>query len=245
MRYRHALAILAALPAPALAQNNAAPSIVVTSDGTVDTPPDIATLTFAVRGEGSTADEAVGAMTARQKAVLQGLRSLDHNLEVSTGAVTINEAYSGNCTASSGRKITLSTGDCAITGRVARIETTVVMNSAKDAGTAIGLAGRLGAANAEIQSFGLRDPQAARRRAVAAAATQARARAQAIADASGAKLGPIISVTDYDRGEIIMYRTPAESADGVRDFAPPIIVEIDPKAVKTTVQLTVTFGLEK
>jgi uncharacterized protein YggE len=246
MRYWQILAILAAFPAPALAQEDHPPAITVTGVGSVETPPDIATLSFTVLGEGTTADQATAAMAAAQKAVLQGLRSLDPSLEARTGAVAINEAHNGNCNDYSGRDAKLSTGPCAIAGRVARIETTIVMSSVKDAGTAVGLAGRLGASNAQIQNFGLRDPSGATRRAVADAAAHARARAQAIADASGAKLGPVISVSDtYDRGDVIQYMVEPVAADGVRGFPPPIVVNISPKAVKTVAQLNFTFAIEK
>ena len=246
MRHWPILAILATLPAPVLAQSDRPPAIVVIGLGSVETPPDMATLGFNVRGEGATADEATAALVARQKAVLQGLRSLDRKLEVHTGTVAITETRSGNCNTYSDRDEKLSTGPCAITGRIARIETTVVMSSVKDAGTAVGLAGRLGASNVVIQSFGLRDDTDATRRAIADAAAQARARAQAIAEASGAKLGPVISVSDtYGRDDRFSGVVDAISADGVREVPAPIAVDINPKAVKTTVQMTFTFAIEK
>jgi uncharacterized protein YggE len=247
MRHWPILAILAALPAPALAQNDRPPTIVVTGVGNVETPPDIATLSFDVRGEGVTADEATAAMAARQKAVLKGLRSLDHGLEVRTGEVTIAEARGGNCSDYSDRDTKMSTGACAVAGRVARIETTIILSSVKDAGTAIGLAGRLGASNAEIQSFGLRDESGAARRAVAEATTQARVRAQSIADAAGTKLGPVISVTDsynsINRSSSTV--VDAISAQDIGSLPAPIVVDVSPKPVKTSVQLTFTFAIER
>jgi uncharacterized protein YggE len=141
----------------------------------------------------------------------------------------------------------LSTGACAVTGRVASTSTTIVMHSVKDAGTAVGLAGRLGASDASIDHFGLSDDSDAVRRALAGAYAEARTRAEAIAAASGAKLGPIVSVSDsYSsgvRGSSMV--VDAITANDIGSFPAPVVVDISPKPVETSMRLTIVFAIEK
>lgn len=248
MRYLKALSILAVLPLPAIVQAADPPTIAVTGSGTVETPPDTATLSFTVRGEGTTPDAATSAMATLQKAVIQGVRSLDRKLEVRTGSITIAETRNSGCRDDYGRdKPQLSTGTCAVTGRVASIDTTVVMHSVKDAGTAVGLAARLGASDVGVEHFGLSDDADASRRALANAFAQARAKAEAIAAASGVKLGPIISASDSNG---IGMRGSSQIVDSIQaqdmgQLPPPVVVDITPKPVETTARLTIIFAIEK
>jgi len=278
MRIAKALIVVALTPVPVLAQTGRETkpaTIIVSATGSVETAPDKATLSISIRGEGKTADTASAALAARQKAVISGLRSLDPRIGTRTGAISIREAYAGNCDnddrfsmvsddlesvadtldsvademaadhaldslpARAGKK------DCTVVGRVAQIETSVIMSSVKDAGTAVGLAGRLGASRARIDDFGLSDDSGASNRAIAKAVENARAKAQAIATASGAKLGQIVSVDDgSERGmsgglTVFAMKAPAE-------FAPaPIVIDVSPKPVETSARLTVTFAIER
>jgi len=280
MRIAKALIVVALTPVPVFAQTGRETkpaTIIVSATGSVETAPDKATLSISIRGEGKTADTASAALAARQKAVISGLRSLDAKVEIRTGAVSIREAYAGNC--DNGDRFSMvsdnlesvadtlesvadtlesvaddalndspaRTGkkDCTVVGRVAQIETSVIMSSVKDAGTAVGLAGRLGASRARIDDFGLRDDASASNRAIARAMENARAKAQAIAAASGAKLGGIVSVDDgSERGmsgglTVFAMQAPAE-------FAPaPIVIDVSPKPVETSARLTVTFAIER
>ena len=247
MRYGETLLVLAMLPVPAVVQAADTPTIAVTGSATVETPPDIATLTFTVRGEGTTPDAATSAMAALQKAVIQGVRSLDRKLEVQTGSVTIAETRSPGCRNDYDRDRQLSTGACAVTGRIASISTTIVLHSVKIAGTAVGLAGRLGASDAAVEHFGLSDDADASHRALAGAFAQAHARAEAIAAASGAKLGPIVSVSDSFGGIVRNSDTVVDAitADGIGRLPEPVVVDISPRPVETTMRLTVVFAIEK
>jgi len=248
MRYLKALSILALLPAPLVAQDARVPTITVAGTGSVQTPPDTATLSFTVRGEGATPDAATSAMATQQKAVIQGLRSLDRKLEVQTGSVTIAETRSSGCRGDYDRDRQLSTGACAVTGRVASTSTTIIMHSVKDAGTAVGLAGRLGASDASIDHFGLSDDADASRRALASAFAQAHAKAEAVAAASGAKLGPIVSVSDSYAD--VLRRSSSEVVDSITAedlgrLPAPVVVDVSPKPVETTMRLTVVFAIGK
>jgi uncharacterized protein YggE len=247
MRYLKAFSILAVLSAPAIVQAADTPTIAVTGSGTVETPPDTATLTFTVRGEGTTPDAATSAMAALQKAVIQGVRSLDRKLEVQTGSVAIAETRSSGCRDDYGRDKQLSTGACAVTGRVASITTTIIMHSVKDAGTAVGLAARLGANDAGVERFGLNDNADASRRALGNAFAQAHAKAEAIAAASGAKLGPIVSVSD-SYSEVVRASSGVVDSISAQDMErtpAPVVVDVSPKPVETTMRLTVVFAIEK
>ncbi len=271
MRCRGFVLALAALPLPALAQDggglaNRPNTILVTATGTTETAPDIATISLTIRGEGKTPDAATAALAAKQTAVFAGLRRIDAKAEVRTGSVEIREIRKGDCAnqrfdsdsmalmadeldaavdaVESGRPS--AKGPCTVVGAVAETEATVIIASVKDAGTAVGLAGRLGASSAKTESFGLRDDSAAGRQAIGQAIVQARAQAEAIAAASKAKLGPLVSVVDMVAGSFEQNRLPA--ATEVYNLVPalsrpPIVVDVSPTPVETRVRLLVTFAL--
>lgn len=135
---------------------------------------------------------------------------------------------------------------CAIIGYVARTDATARMTKTADAGTAVGLAGRLGASSAGIESFDLSDPDDANRRATAVAIDRARAQAGVIATGSGGKLGRIVSVVG---GGIDGQRFNADArraAPAIAAYqAAPIPIDISPRAVTTSAHLIVTFALER
>ena len=264
-----ALAILGA-PLAAHAQTAKGPTITVGVNSSVETPPDRATLSLNVRGQGNTPDAATTALAAKLKAIVAGLRSIDPTIEVRTGSVAISEAHAGDCDSeydstadplvraadaladkAAGKtapKSGTAVDPCMVIGNVARSETNIVMSSVKDAGTAVGLAGRLGANEAKVESFDLRDDAAARARAIAAAAAKARAQAEAIAAASGMKLGPIVSVTDGSdnrRGVTVVLDSLQTIAGNDIVISAPVRVDIAPAPVETSAQLIVTYALEK
>ena len=72
------VAIAGAIASPAIAQNEATPppTVEVIGIGTVKSPPDIARLSFDIRGEGTTADKATQALVDRQKDVVDALTGL-------------------------------------------------------------------------------------------------------------------------------------------------------------------------
>jgi uncharacterized protein YggE len=248
MRVSIVLGTLAACAAPAnAADGTTPPTITVVGVGEVKTDPDIANLTFSVRGEGSSADAATRGLVARQKAIIDGLGALGSGrIEVRTGEVRLDETRAAGCGDDDGDNPRLSTGKCAVTGYLASIRVTVRMASAKDAGTAAGLAARLGASNARASDFEILKPGDAARRAAAAALADAHNRAEAIAAAAGEKLGPVVKVTDEaatatEGDEIVVtaLRAPAQVAP------PPIAVDIRPESISTTARLTVTYTITR
>ncbi|QQV78691.1 SIMPL domain-containing protein [Sphingomonas aliaeris] len=268
--------VLAIVPGAAIAQDVPSPNTIrVIATGKASTPPDVATIDMTIRGEGRTPDAATKSLADRQKAIFGALQKLDPKLTVNTGSIGFREVRIGRCDANGGmlgldladaaermEAMTddLSTGansgvpaqpkgPCRLSGHIAQSETEIVMASVKDAGTAVGLAGRLGAANARIGSFGLRDTAAAIRSASADAMRNARIRAELLATASGSRLGALISVMDNDVGGRDAFYRPLGIAPRIVmtsvQASPPVEVAVSPKPVETNAQLIVTFAIVK
>ncbi len=162
----------ALIAAPALAQTEPErpPNIQVQGTATVETIPDRAQISYSVRGEGKTADDASRSLAATQKAIRDGLGVLlGKATEMTTGDVVLNEVRGPQCDANPYARQRMSEGDCAVVGYVATIAGMVRTAAIDQAGTAVGLAARLGARDARIQRFELADPSTARGRATAAA----------------------------------------------------------------------------
>ena len=265
----------AASPALAQSLQPPANTIVVAARATVETPPDTAILTFTARGEGKTPDDATRSLAAKLKAITGGLRSIDPGIDIQTNSVAIGEAYAGECNrdgalplsmdmqldiaadALSAEADRVATGrgakppskpadPCAIIGYIARSDARIKMHKVADAGTAVGLASRLGAASASLESFDLAKDDDARSRATAAAIANARRQAQAIASGSGLKLGSIVSVVDGagQSDTVMALEMRSVSLDTMTTAAsPPVPVDIAPKPVTTGAQLIVTFAV--
>ena len=134
------------------------------------------------------------------------------------------------------------TGKCRVVGYVVTVSALVKTMKVADAGTMVGLAGRLGASSARIEDFALHDPQAALRRAALAAMADARAKAMLIAEASGAKLGPVKSIsTDFPEARFAL-RAYSASPNEVA-LAKPIPIDVRPAPVRSETILIVTFAL--
>lgn len=265
-----AISVLAALlPTPLAAQGvmeqlTRPNTILVSASGRVETAPDVATMTLSVRGDGTTPDAATSALAAKQKAIISGLRGLDAGLEVRTGDIAFHEVRSGDCGGTSGiddmsaasMVVNLEAiedapdagpkrGPCRVTGHRATSETTIRLSAVKEAGTAVGLAGRLGATSARVENFTLRDEAAAARGALQQAMASARTQAAALAAASGSRLGPVVSIMngEADRSMRLMPRQSYNVAAPPAIAPPPIVVDITPTPVETTAQIIVTFAL--
>lgn len=242
-----------ALTSAAIAQETTEhPStIVVMGVGEVETPPDIATLSFSIRGEGATSDAATKAMVDKQAAVLAGLRHLAHGaIEVRTGNVGLDAARAGDCAIGRyGGTTTLSTGPCAIIGYIATLQTTVRMKNIKLIGTATALAGQRGADNASIRSFDLVADADARRAATAAALADARQQAETIAAGAHEHLGRLISVRDQQAfgaspEDIMVTAARADVPPPPPPPPPPPEVTLTPAPITTSARLTVVYAIE-
>ena len=238
-------AIVALIPQAVLAQVAPERTVQVTGTGIVQTLPDIALLDIYFRGEGSTPDAATTQIVAKQKAVTDGLVGLlGSNNELTGSNVTIIEARSGTCVQGYGNQPRLSTGDCAVTGFIATMQTRVRTRAVEKAATAAGLASRLGASDARVQGFALSNPQAAQAKANAAAIADAAQRAAALASGARLHLGPIVSLRDqpsYDgttTGASVGANAPAApSAPRVS----PVIIDLKPTPIETRAQVFVSY----
>lgn len=244
--------MLLLLPAPALAQPAAdgPPSIQVVGAATVSTMPDVANLVYWVTGEGKTADQASAALAAKQKAIVAGLSGLlGRDTKVSAGEVSVMETRSPECDGPGNynSRPRLSEGPCAVTGFIATLQGTARTRAVEKAGTAAGLAARLGARDSRIQSFQLSDPAEAQRRASAAAIANARAKAQAMAAGAGVRLGELLSMNDQNSGAGIVVTASDIGALPAPPPPPPPPVEIDvaPRPIETQARIFARFAIAR
>lgn len=250
MSIRTALIAAVVVVAPAKAQQAPAERVIqVLGTGVVRTTPDIANLEFWLRGEGTAPDAATRALAAKQKAVIDGLTTLlGQSAEVTTGAVTLIEARGAACDDARGygSKPRMSDGPCAVTGYVATVQGGARTSALDRAGTAAGLALRLGASDARLQEFILADPADAVRRATAAALRDARNRAEAIAAGAGVRLGPVSSVRDGNHGGEVVISANARAAPSPPPpevVSAPVQLDTKPRPIETRTQVTVTYTI--
>jgi hypothetical protein len=228
------------------------PRIIVDGYGEVKTPPDLAIITYTVRGEGVTSDNAVRAMTAQGARIEIALHKIDTSAEPLTGDVKITPVRSDDCKETDYGSPQLSTGPCGILGYVATQSVTIRTSAVNDAGTMVGLVGRGGAFNARINSFDLRDPHLAQQQATNTALSDAATKATAIAAASHVVLGSILSINTAPRqaGEEIILtgsRRPISEMDMANAPAPPpaVPVRINPEPITTNANVTVTYAIDR
>lgn len=225
-------------------------TIQVIGSGKATTAPDVANIEYWVAGEGRTSDEAGAALAAKEKAIRAGLSGLlGGRTAITSGNVIVIEAHDPACDGANGynSRPRLATGACAVTGYIASMQGSVRTSAIGKAGTAAGLAARLGAKDARLQSFQLSDDGNARRAATADAIADARRRAEAIAAGAGAKLGPVVTIRDQNSQQ---YSDFAVSATGLSNFAPPpppppapIVIEVSAKPIETRAQVYITYSI--
>lgn len=240
-----------------LAQNAAAqpviegvppqPRIEITGFGEVKTMPDVATISYTIRGEGTSSDDAVHAMTASEARIQAALRAIDPAAEPLTSEVHVAAVKSDDCKDQPYGNPQLSTGVCAIVGYVATQSVTLRSTSVKDAGTMVGLVSRAGGINPRISGFSVLDTHPAQAQAIAAALADAAAKASAIAAASHVQLGQILNINSgprTDAQEIVLRGTRVNSlAVPAPPPPPPVVVNVQPEPLTTTSYITVTYAI--
>lgn len=183
------------LAAPVAAQSSAdrQHTINVSGHGKVSVAPDMARIHYWIRGEGTTPDDATRAMSNSQKQVEQGLKGfLGAEATITNSDLLVIQVHDPKC--SDQQQPRLSEGACAVIGYLARIEGDLSTSSTDKAGTAVGLASRLGASDARIQGFELRDVAKARADAMSKAVADSREQAQILAIAAGGHLGRVLNI---------------------------------------------------
>ena len=221
-----------------------APQIVVHGSGKVTTPPDIVLIDFSVRGEASSSDDAVRTLDANRKIIVEAVAATAQaNFE--DGKMSIETVRGQDCKMDYGTAV-LSTGDCAIRGFVASMDVAVRTTAVKDAATLVGLIGRLKGNNPKVESFDISNAQSARKTAIAAAIKDASVTAEALAGASGTKLGRILGIKDApDRSEDTDEMGALEPRVMMLppEVIAPVEVRITPAPIETSATVTVTYEL--
>jgi uncharacterized protein YggE len=225
------------------------PRVVVDGYGEVKTAPDLAIISYTARGEGSTSDDAVRAMTLAEARIASSLRTIDSNAGPRTGDVKVTPVKSDDCKEQDYGSPQLSAGPCAILGYVATQSVTVRTAAVKNAGTMVGLAGRGGGFDAQIERFDLQDPRSAQRQATAAALDDAASKAGAIAQAGHLSLGKILSINTSSRPDgqeiVVTGILRRSSAPAPAEMPPPVAVPITPLPITTTANLIVTYAIDQ
>jgi uncharacterized protein YggE len=227
----------------AAAQDRDPQTIQVLATGSVETPPEIATITYHVRGEGALPDDASRALVARKTAIEKALASAaGAKLEIHTGNLEITEVRGKDCRVDDSYDAPrLSTGPCAILGYITEMDVTVRVSPVDKAGTLTGVAARAGATGAQLQGFGILDRRGAHKRAMTAAVANGTAEAEAIAAASGGKLGRLLRAADNDVREVVVDSITAQDIGSLPNSPRPVTIAIAPKAVETSARLVLTF----
>lgn len=238
-------AILAMIGQQASAQATQS-RILVEGNGSVLTPPDLASIAYTVRGEGHSSDDAVAALVATHKAIEAAMLVAAPASELRDGKLQVHVVRGSDCKAGDDDVPRLSIGPCAISGYIAELPETLVMSAVKDAGTVAGLIGRLKGESARVTGYALSHPAVASRSALTKAIANARATAETMAQAGSVKLGRIYSISNSFENsgadEIVVtsqrqVRAPAEI------MPPPILVSLKPEPIETTARVVVTYEI--
>jgi uncharacterized protein YggE len=181
-----ATAMAMPLAAPAWAET-AVSTITVTGTGTVQAPPDLATLMIGVTTQGETAAVALSANSEAVEAVIARLTASGIEArDMQTSNLSINPNWSnfdGSSTPT-------------ISGYVATNLLTVRVRELDGLGTVLDAAVADGANTLNGLTFGLAKPEPALNDARKAAVADARAKAELLVTAAGMKLGRIVTITE-------------------------------------------------
>lgn len=209
-------------------------SITVTGQGSVSAKPDLAVLSFSVRSRAATAGDAFAAASREMNEVLaaiedQGVAARDRQ----TGQVSLSPVY--------GRDEQRGFQDRSrIVGYEAYNSLTVRLRDIESAGAVIDAAVRAGANGLDSFRLGFDDPKALQDEARIAAVENAMEKASAMAEAAGAKLGDVITLSTggSTSGPQPMVRMQADMA--MAEAAP--MIEAGEQDLQVTV--SATFRLE-
>jgi uncharacterized protein len=190
MRLIQALTIATAmalpLAAPASGETTVS-TITVTGTGTVQAPPDLATLMIGVTTQGDTAAVALSANSEAVEAVIARLTASGIEArDMQTSNLSINPNWSNPDGSSTPT----------ISGYVATNLLTVRVRSLDGLGTVLDAAVADGANTLNGLTFGLAKPDPALNDARKAAVADARAKADLLVTAAGMKLGRIVMITE-------------------------------------------------
>jgi uncharacterized protein len=203
--------------------------VTVSAVGTVETSPDQVAISAGVVSDGATAMQALKdnsdkmtKMVAEMKA--EGIAAKD----LQTANFSVRPIY-----------VTPKGEDTPVL-KGYRVENTVHMtlHDIAKLGTVLDRLVALGANEIDSIDFGLADPSSAEDEARKQAMQKAKAKAELYAEAAGAELGPVISISE-DESEFTPYAAPGAAAAAMRASVP-----IESGAATTTVRLHVVWSLK-
>lgn len=174
------------LSAPVLAEDHTTRTISVTGTGTVQTAPDMATLSIGVTTQGTTAAEALAENSKATDAVIARLTASGIEArDMQTSNLSINPNWTG-----------YDSSTPTISGYVASNMLTVRVRKLDTTGAVLDAAVADGANTLNGMTFGLADPEPGLNEARKEAVADARAKAELLAMAAGVKLGDVVSISD-------------------------------------------------
>lgn len=185
MRLLSVLLLSSLLALPALAETPTR-VVTVTGEGVVQALPDLATLSIGVTTQGDTAASALGANTGALAKVVDRLRAAGiEERDMQTSNLSLNPNWTAD-----------ESGNSRITGYLASNQLTVRVRVLASLGAVLDAAVADGANTLNGLSFGLADPKPLQDEARKAAVADAIARATLLVEAAGAKVGPVVSITE-------------------------------------------------
>src|SRR5206468_1665229 len=140
----------------------------------------------------------------------------------------------------------IAEGECAILGYLATSQADVRTANIGQAGTAVGLASRLGARDARLQGFELRDTRSARSEAMTRAVRDARSQAQILAAAAGSHLGRVLNIRygSYNAARAYAIQGLAVEAPAPPPPPPPPVeISMKPRPEEISADVSVSYEL--
>ncbi len=223
--------MMAALPASAVAADNAPPqrTIIVTGEGEVLGKPDQARIAAAVVNQAPSAEAAAQENATAMNRVLMAITGLGiPPNKIQTSDYSVQPQYSnGNIT----------TNNRNITGYQVTNELTITVDDLSKLGSITDTLVHNGANQLGGVGFSIADPKPLTDRARTAAVNDARAKAQTLANAAGVRLGPIMSIQE---GPGVFRPTPFAAPRALEAASTPIAVGEQP----IIVAVTLTYAIQ-
>jgi uncharacterized protein len=203
-----ALAILIALAAPAVAQDNP-PTLSANGEGVENAAPDIAIVTLGVLSRAGTARAALDANNAEMEKVIQTIRGETiADKDIATSGFSISPVYSQPPQPMPGDQPAEPT----IIGYQVSNEVRVVIRDLDKTGGVLDKAVTAGANQAASISFDIEDRQDLVDKAITAAIADAKRKAELMAEAAGVRLVRVLNVNANEGGGFVRREAMAMAA---------------------------------
>ncbi len=237
------------------------PIISVTGVGEASKAADYGMLRFSYRGEGKSQVDALRALTVLRARVEGGLNNLKGlaGIKIESGGLNVQEVWSKECNRDAdtgyigedGPQLRAPHGACVVDGYVATSNVSAEVSPAEVSGNAASLAAELGGIGVSLLGGGVQDPAALDQSAEKAALENARAKAEAIAAASGLRLGLVMRIQDPQFGSDVRYKEYSDQSTKVQlvrayaPVSPTVRLDLPPPPVKRQVQMSVIYAIER